>query len=145
MSQSDPVIRQIDGDDYTFYFLSPRVSMRLLLRISKACAPSLGIALDALIKMRGANTETRDALMFDGTFHKAVSELVERLDTETLDGIIDTLAPFSEHSKRRLDAAYFDEHFRGKIGRLSRWLVAALDVQYHDFWKGLVGGFTRNA
>ena len=134
MSQTDLQTRTIDGVKYGVYMLPPKLARKILVRIFQVLGPSAGEAF---------KREEQEILAAIGPI---LATLADRLNDDDLDWMMGELAKVStvelEPGKAPSLGQIFDNHFRGRIGRMFKWFAFAVEVQYADFWSGSESGLS---
>lgn len=128
-----PVEKVIEGDTYTFYMLPPRVSVVVLIKLTKIIGPALGAAFpkDKTIKIK-------DILDMDINIGDAINMLVEKIDATETQNIIDIIFEntLCKGRGKLIDEAVYTELFTGNIKLLFTILKEGLGVQYGNFFAG---------
>jgi hypothetical protein len=129
--------RTIDGRLYEFYQVSPKIALKVLTRVTKLLGEPLGILGGQLA---GSKKDGIAALLEQDTSEllpKAVSLFVTRLDETEVQQVIDwLLEPVhvqteDDKGTRRI---MFERDFQGRIGHLMKVVLAALEVNFQDFF-----------
>lgn len=143
-----PVDKTIDGEKYTFYFLSPRISYPLLLKIARMVAPSIGAAIDSIkesgndnLKEASPMTEENDnnlekLLDSEISLEKIIKLLCQHIEIDAVQNIIDTLFEQTFHHGHGIVLSAYDALFTGRPLHLTKVLAAAIGVQFGDFLAG---------
>lgn len=130
MSQMEAHSSTIDGVEYSVYMLPPRESLKILMKLMKILAPSMAAMAD------GSDGDVKtilDQQISKGMLANAAGELCSRIDEDEIMKIVEKLGEYSEADGVRLKPGHFTFHFAGKIGRMMKWLVFCVKVQYEDF------------
>ena len=127
----EPVEKKIDGDIYTFYFLPPRISVMVLVKLTKIIGPAIGAAFpkDKTVKMK-------DILDMDINIGDAINMLVEKIDAAETQNIIDIIFKntLCKGRGKLIEEAVYNELFTGNIKLLFTILKEGLGVQYGNFF-----------
>jgi len=126
------VKKEIDGAKFTFYYLIPRISTKLLIRLIKIIGPSFGKAFpDSDVKLK-------DIADIDIQIGPAVDALICRFDEDEVQDIIDILLATVLHEGQGNlgEEAARNELFTGNLSFMFKVVGAALEVQYTDFFGG---------
>lgn len=154
--QSDKTRKTIDGFEYTILMLDPLEASDMLVDLNKMLVPTMAVAAGAVASTPGGIKEMLDGKGAMGaSVGKAISQglvtFVEALDKQTLRSWIDTL---SRVTSVRIDGKdpqlnnVFNNHFRGRLGAMYKWLAFALEAQFSDFlssFKDAIGHVVRQA
>lgn len=143
------VTKNIDTWVFEFFPLSPKVSLRLLTRISKLVLEPLGLLGDAL--KSGAETEggeiesPLDKKIPADTFAKVAKAIVARLDEDEILTTMEMMfAPNHVHCKSPDDKGTrpcrFESDFSGQIGLMLKAFAAGIEVNFGDFLGASGGG-----
>lgn len=132
MAERDGMSRQtIDGSVYSFSKFGAKESMRVLTRLFKIVGEPMSLAFTAT---QGGDPKQSlmDRKMDPEIISKAVRTLAEKLDEDQVLDLIETLTA----TKALCDGKkiVFDLHYEGKLPHLFKVLVAALEVQYGNFF-----------
>ena len=131
--------KTIDGKKYEFEQFGAKHSLRIMARLTKIMGEPLAMAIGALSnKEKGASAKSILDRQIDGDIlGKAVKALVERLDEDTVIDLMEELTAKSTLCDgKKID---FNAHYTGDIGHLFKVAYAALEVQYGNFFGGLIG------
>ena len=82
----EPVEKIIEKETYIFYYLPPRISTKVLVKLTKIVGPALGAVFP-----EGKSIKINDILDMDFKIGDAINMLVERIDADETQMIIDTL------------------------------------------------------
>ena len=126
--------KTIDGKFYEFSQFNTTVALKVMARLTKILGEPLAIALG------GATKDGKKALSLESDLSaelmgKAVRALIDRLDETEVVSLVKLLASegvLCDHAR-----IIFDDHFCGDIGHLFRVLVAAIEVQFGNFFAGI--------
>jgi hypothetical protein len=110
--------------------LPPKDSLKILMKLMKILAPSMAAMADG---SKGDVKTILDQEISKGMLAGAATELCARLDEDEIMKIVEKFGEYSEADGVRLKAGHFAVHFSGKIGRMMKWLVFCVKVQYEDF------------
>lgn len=153
-----PVRRMIEDCHFEFFPLNPRVGLKVLTRIIKLIGEPLGLIGDGVANgSRGAEdkaagddpgilTSIMEKNFAPDVFAKAARALVNRLDEDevinTIEIILDTVhGQFpGDKGTRKL---HLDKDFAGEIGLLLEVFVAAIEVNFGDFFAEKLGGVVK--
>jgi hypothetical protein len=129
MPQTQGSSETIDGIEYTVFMLPPRVARTMLVEMAKVLAPVLtSIAPGGSVKdLLGANIDL-------GTI---ATGLTDRLSPQMLDDHMNKLASATQVKEGGDLSKIFDIHFRGEIGRMFKWYIFALKVNFGNFTSAL--------
>ena len=145
MHKKEPVTKIIDDEEYTFYYLSPRISYPLAIKIAKIVAPALGSMLDSTKNNPGLQekldiNDEKEALenLLDSTINleKVISLLCANINEDEVQGIIDALFNQIIHKGKGHVIKAYDALFTGRLLHLTKVLSAAIGVQLGDFLAG---------
>lgn len=128
----EPVKKTIDGEQYTFYQMNPRKSLKLMTRILKLIGAPVGTAF-------GGHEKTKSVFDQDINIGVIVEKLCDRLDENEVEYIIDQLLSQVTVAGKGEISKVFDEHFAGRLPHLFKVVFACLEVEYGDFLAGLSG------
>lgn len=121
--------RIIDGHTWAVTQLPPTRSLKLMARLLKIVGPALGQGLSA-----GADLDKADI----SAFGPAIEKLLLQLDGDTLDAVVkESLATARIDGQEALVG--FEVTFHGRLVELLKGVAFALEVNYSDFFGGLVG------
>ena len=136
MPQTQGQTKEIDGNTYTMFMLSPMRSHDLLMDVVKMIGPGLGPLLDASISSGGVNLEQQLDAKF---FSRAASALFSGIDKSIVKHVIDE---FSKVTQVQGDSGtldkYLEAHFLGRLSSMYKWIAWGMGVQ----WGGLVGALS---
>ncbi len=153
-----PIRKTIDGVAFDFFFLSPKVAIKVLARIAKLIGEPLGNVADVVLK-GGAGGKVSVAGLLNADLgglppdllSRAVKSLVERLDEgeviETVDAILEKVHMQGDGDKGTRPLR-IETDFGGKIMLMFKVVGAALEVNYGDFFgagSGLSGALAAAA
>lgn len=132
-----PVVKDIDGREYTFYYLRPKIAFVVLSMIVKIIGPALssvfsGMEDNDIEKLKKGDF---DVVVKEVDFDKAVKVLLDNFHVAEVQKIIDTLLDqaFCKGYERNVNYN-FDRLFTGRLSHMFRVVKAALGVQYADFF-----------
>ena len=140
MSQLDGVTKEIDGNSYTIYMLSPLLSHDLLLDLVKMVGPALGPVLDKIYGDKTENGLLQQSLG-DDFFSKATSMLCVGLDKKILRDVIASVT----HVDGKPLKPVFDIHFRGRLDTMYKWMAFGIEVQWRKSLSVLLTAATQGA
>lgn len=127
----EPIEKTIEKETYIFYYLTPRISIKVLVKLTKLFGPALGAAFpeDKSIKIK-------DILDMDIKIGDAINMLIEKIDANETQIIIDTLfASIICKGRGKLsEEAVYNELFTGDLKLLFIILKESLEVQYGNFF-----------
>jgi len=126
--------KTIDGEQYTFYQINPRQSMKCLTRIIKLIGGPMGLGMDT--NGLDNSKDIEDILGSNVNIGVIVSGICDRLDDDNVEYIIDTLLSQTIHKGKGEVSKSFDELFAGKLPHLFKVVFAAMEVEYGDFFGG---------
>lgn len=142
----EPVEKNIDGENYTFYILSPRISFPVLIALAQIIAPSLAAflndaknssALEGKDVEEMSNEETLNALMDTAVdLEKIVSLLLKKINAKEAQDVIDALLSQAVHKGEGHVIKAYDKLFTGNLLHLFKVVYAAIGVQFSDFLAG---------
>jgi len=126
-----PVERTIEGENYTFYYLRPKTSIKILAKLSKMIGPAIGAAFP-----KGDSIKVKDILDTDINIGNALSLLVEKIDIKDTQEIIDVLFEnvFCKGRGKLSEVPVYEELFTGNLKLFFTILKNALEVQYGNFF-----------
>lgn len=132
MSQHTPESTMIGEHKYEMYMLPPMTSHELFIDVCKMIGPSLGPAIDALIKKLTPDSSLNNLLgqeLSGDFFTKALTALFSGLDKKVLR---DTIVAFKTvtHADGIPLEGIFDAHFHGRLDALYAWLLWGMRVQW---------------
>lgn len=135
-NEIQPVVKTIDGEEYTFYRLPPRHSTKILVKILKMLGPSVGSGF------KEEKIKVRSVLDVDIDIGKIITTFFDKLDLDELQGIIDVLFTTIIHKGegQLSNEATYTKLFQGKQAHLYKVLFSSLEVEYGNFFgesKGL--------
>ncbi len=128
--------KTIDGDEYSVTQFPARRGLSLKIRLVKILGPALAEAASGLDLKDGGNLQ--DTELDSGFLAKAVSKLVEGLDSSTGDLILEMLSQTRKNG-HELTEAVFDLEFAGNYMTLYKLL--AFVIQANGFFPGGGIGF----
>lgn len=129
MTQFDGETRELEGNKYTIYMLSPMVSHDLLVDVSKMVGPALGPVMDVFLGGAAAGKDVANTELDAGFFSKAASAFFGGMDKATIRNVITTMAEVTHVDGKPLKGI-FEIHFRGKLHVMYMWLAFAFEVQW---------------
>jgi hypothetical protein len=148
MSQSDGTTYEVNGHTYRSYMLEPLKSGRLLLKVIKAFAPSIGAIGATMLSRKDSAGAIQDLLdgapdeagkaAFGAAFERALVGLVDRLHADEIEELIEALADDSI-TQVKIGSEWaglrsqLTVHFRGKPLAMYSWLWKAMSAQWADF------------
>lgn len=148
-----PTRKMIEDLTFEFFPLNPRIGLRVLTRIMKLIGEPLGLIGDGVAGgTKGAedNTGLLNSIMekqfAPDVFARAARALVDRLDeNEVIDTIEIVLQNVhgqfpGDRGTRKLN---IDIDFAGEIGLLIQVFIAALEVNFGDFFSEKLGGVIK--
>jgi len=124
----DLVKKVIDGETYGFQQFGAKQALKVLTRLTKIVGEPMALAFTAA-KGEG-KLSTRD--IDPDILASAVRALMERLDEDNVVDLVETLT--ASHLLCNGKQIVFDVHYEGKLGHLFKVLMAALEVQYGNFF-----------
>lgn len=118
--------REIDGDLYLIAYMNVSAALEMGDRIAKAIAPAL-----AELKLE------------DGVDFSLVAKLLSKADGKTLVAILRDAVKFVELQPQGAQGvaplhASWENHFKGRLDSLVRFVRAFIEIQYGSFTKLLV-------
>lgn len=141
MSQHDGVTETVGEHEYTMYMLPPMRSHNLLMDVAKMVAPAIGDAVGALLS--GKTDEKKASIMEQEIspelISSAVSKLAKDVNQKTSDKVFSAFREVTHVDGKPLDRI-FDEHFRGALDEMYRWLFWGMRVQWGKSLSALVSG-----
>jgi hypothetical protein len=114
------------------YMLSPMISHELFIDVCKMVGPSLGPAIDALIKKFTPDSNLGGLLeqeLSGDFFTKALTALFGGLDKKILRDTINAFKTVT-HADGMALVDIFDAHFHGRLDALYEWLLWGMRVQW---------------
>jgi hypothetical protein len=149
--------KTIDDREYEFYPLAPKQATMILVRLSRIVLEPLGFVGDALAGAKGKpdlEGEAKPAGVLDmkfgkdlpaDMFAKAAKALVSRLDEDqvwtTIEQVLaNVMVKTAADAGSRKISMTVD--FQGRTGHMLKVFVAALEVNYADFFGGEGGGLS---
>jgi len=127
----EPVEKTIGKETYIFYYLAPRISTKVLVKLTKIVGPALGAVFpeDKSIKIN-------DILDMDIKIGDAISILVDKIDADETQMIIDTLftSIICKGRGKLSEEGVYNELFTGDLKLLFIILKESLEVQYGSFF-----------
>ncbi|MEW5803911.1 MAG: phage tail assembly chaperone [bacterium] len=130
----EPVRKDIDGEQYTFYQLAPKKSLKLLTRILKIIGGPIGTA----IGKDGMSMKAESLFDLDIDLGAVVGHLCRNLDENEVEAIVDSLMSQVFVDGKGEVSKVFDEHFGGRLPHLFKVVFAALEVEYGSFFDGML-------
>jgi hypothetical protein len=134
--------RTIDDRVYDFYQVSPKIALKVLTRVTKLLGEPLGVLGGQLA---GSKKDGIAALLDQDTSEllpKAMNMFIARLDENEVQQMIDWLlqpvhvqTPDDKGTRQIM----FERDFQGKIGHLMKVVLAALEVNFADFFSENTG------
>jgi hypothetical protein len=119
---------ELDGTRYTYTPMTTKASLHLKLRLAKVAGP-------AVQKLFSGETTS-----FQEAGSAAFAEAIQNLDEATLDAVILAFGKQCEYTDPngtfRLDKAW-EQHFKGRLMSLYRWLGECATREWEDFFAGL--------
>lgn len=127
----EPVEKTIEKETYIFYYLTPRISMKVLVKLTKIIGPALGAVFP-----KDKSIKINDILDMDIKIGDAINMLVEKIDADETQMIIDTLfASIICKGRGKLsEEVVYNELFTGDLKLLFAVLTKSLEVQYGNFF-----------
>jgi hypothetical protein len=125
-----PVEVKIDGEQYTFFQMPPKRSLKLMTRIIRIIGAPLGAALNGI---KSGQVDIKSVMDADLDFAMIVTALCDRLEENEVEAIVDELLSQVLHSGRGEVSKRFDALFAGRLPHLFKVLAQALKVEYGDF------------
>jgi hypothetical protein len=124
-----PIEKEIDGEQYTFCFLNPRLSIDLLTRIAHIIVPSISSGYKGDIDINTIMDSKID-------INSIVTELFKKINSNEILSIIDVLFTQVIHKGegRLSDRIAFDKLFTGNLKHLFKVVKESLEAQYADFF-----------
>lgn len=128
--QSDSNTKTIGGSTYEVFMLPATIGFDMFMDLARIVGPAIGVVFDgADLK----DIESVGDLAFTGdVFEKAARQIFQAEEKETVKATIQKLAAHTQVDGKKLSEV-FETHFQGKIGKLSKWFVFALEVNFKDF------------
>lgn len=134
--------KPIDGHTYRVTMLPYKKGQRLLVKLFKLAGPALGEVFAGMDPSKPSIGGMKGAAA-----GAALAELAERLQLETFDELVDTLAEYTELQVETPEGGegwvrlkqQIEFHFAGEYWRMLQWLGFALQVNYLGFLKGRGG------
>lgn len=127
----EPIEKTIENETYIFYYLTPRISIKVLVKLTKIIGPALGAVFpeDKSIKIN-------DILDMDIKIGDAINMLVEKIDADETQMIIDTLLTsiICKGRGKLSEEAIYNELFTGNLKLLFTIVKESLEVQYGNFF-----------
>lgn len=125
------VKRPIDGHDYEFSQMGAKQSLKTLVRLSKI----IGKPIAMLAGAPGKGILDKD--VSSETLAAAVGAMVEHLDGDETVELCELLCATTVMCDgKKVD---FQTHYEGRLDHLFSVLSAALEVQYGNFFQGVIG------
>lgn len=132
--------KEIDGKTYEFQQFGPKHALKILTKLSRICGEPLALAFTAMGSKDGEKPEggLLDRKIDGKLLAAAVKALTDRLDEEEVIAIVMELTANDNVlcDGRRV---VFDSHYQSGLGHMFKVLGTALEVQYGDFFGGLLG------
>ena len=139
----EPVEKVIGNETYIFYYLPPRISMQVLVKLTKIVGPALGAAFP-----EDKSVKINDILDMDIKIGDAINMLIEKIDANETQAIIDTLftSVICKGRGKLSEEAVYNELFTGDLKLMFTILKEALEVQYGNFFgeSGVLSGLKKN-
>ena len=126
----EPIEKTIDGEQYTFYQLPPKKSLKLMTRLVRIIGAPISAALGDL---PDGQVNLEMILESDLNLGAIVGALCDRLDENEVEAIVDALLSQVIHAGQGEVSKKFDVLFAGRLPHLFKVLGAALEVEYGDF------------
>lgn len=129
--------KQIGDCTYRVRQLPAVQGRKVLVRLMKMFGPALG-SMES-----NGNAE--------GNVLQMLSTALENLDEDMFDSLCDTFAKYTEFELPNGnyiglgEQGMFDQHFTGKMGQMTQWLVFCVQVNFADFLGVLSGAVKKSA
>lgn len=132
----ESVVKTIDGEEYTFHQLDPMTSTMILTKILKIAGTSVGMAVDQVAKSGVDNLMDAevDAVIGKMDISSIVASLCDRLNEVEVREIIIAMTSQVICKGKGEISKVFNEHFKGRILHLIKVVMAAMEVEYADFF-----------
>ncbi len=141
MSQKDGVTETIGDHEYIMYMLPPIKSHNLLMDVARMVAPAIGDAVGALLS--GKSDEKKADILEQEIgpelISSAISKLARDVNQKTSEKLISTFREMTHVDGKQLDKI-FDDHFRGALDEMYKWLFWGMRVQWGKSLSALVSG-----
>ena len=141
MSQKDGVTETIGESKYVMYMLPPIQSHNLLMDVVKMVGPAIGDAVGAIFDGKPADKEI-DILNMDvpgELISGALTKLFDGVNKKTLEQMISAFRGMTHVDDAPLDKT-FDNHFRGELDMMYKWLFWGMKVQWGKSFSALASG-----
>ena len=131
----DPQTKEIDDLEFTIVPLDPFKANRLLLDLGEA----LGFAGGEL-KFGNIQKGVLNANVDGGSVARSIGELCHRIPRERFEKMVKDIGVLTTVKGHGLldKQAKIDELFRGRLWTLYKWIAFALEVNYQDFFDGII-------
>ena len=131
MSQGQPTIGEIEGNEYKMYPLAPSQSMDLLIDVVSVLSPVVAPVLGAIFGGKGS---TVDASILDKEVTGDMfSDAFSKLDAQQLKSLRKKLttafAPITYRNNVPLEKTW-EKDFFGNIGEMFKWLAWGCKVHW---------------
>lgn len=125
--------KEIEGRTYTFSQMGPKQSLKTLVKLSKIVGKPI-----ALMAGGGSAKGLLGKDIAPEILGAAAGAMFEKLDEDETVQICETLTSFPQVlcDGQKVD---FNSHYDGKLDLMFKVLMAALEVQYGNFFAGLLG------
>jgi hypothetical protein len=142
----EPTERQIGEHVYRVRPMMPKRILRTAPILGKLVVPALGHLIDNA--KGGKISDVLGADVSGLSFGAAAQALVAAWEQPKIDELIEELAASTEVgldgcSRWPLLSTCFDAHFSGRTKEMLGWIAFAVEVQYGDFFAGLLAGAGR--
>lgn len=122
--------KEINGNSYSVVQFPARQALKIKTRLFKLLGPSLTTLVNSLDKGLDSNLD-------ENVLSKAVSLLVNKLDSDEVISLILELLSETYLNKTRINVSKFDQHYAGNFNELYQALFFVLEVNYGDFLGGM--------
>jgi len=142
------VPKVIDGESYTFYQFGATEAGEQLTNLLDIFGPALGNLMSAVgDDIDGKKKKLADKQVDTNKLGVAIASLCTRMHEKRVILTIKAFMAQVIHTKSNEGdgkgmgdvSKVFDEHFQGRIGHMIKVFLAAVEVQYSDFF-GVFGG-----
>jgi len=127
-----PIKKIIDGDQYTICLLPTTQGWNLFVKILRFLGVPVGLSMGNNFNI----DMTLDDIFRDFNIGRIVSELCGRINEDETDLIIKTLLSQVLIKDKGTASEVFEEHFAGRYKHLLKVVLAAMEVNYADFFGG---------
>jgi hypothetical protein len=113
----------LDGHSYTVTPMPTKLGLRTFVRVGKMIGPGF---------MRLASGGFGQKDIASAEFGALIGDLFDRLDDPNLEAVVETIMDTVQEDGRPMSQRWMAE-FSGKIGKLSKILIFAIQAHFGDF------------